>query len=1314
MMPEGRATQPKLPPVPSRTAVSRQDHTPAVDSAMPRAPPRPAVGSPGKKKKPPPPLAPAILAASHRRRGTPPRESLRTPSYTSSLDQRFETTPPAAAPHAQPVDTNFDVHFVEPLGMTLGMKLVEVQERNKAQPDLAVQSISTAAQAQHPELRTGLVLSAVEGQSTAEMTSAQVKTMLQERRPVTITFTDKTVASTEASPLGARSSDLNRELKREGAAEWRDSPGEHVGSSKRPTSAPTTRKQLPPVPSRGEVDSLRAELARSLGQDGSAIGVTQDRAATASETSVGEQPSAAALGARGRRSAEVETGTFQRTGNMWSKAGQLTKQAKQTAQSEEATKSAALGLDAHRQGLMNRAGSNLTGVVRHRQKRWDDAAKLYASKVIADVDRFGDAAFLAAMRERPDGRVRQGAANLLNIIEAKTGLDLDGDGDIGMRGEGEVEADIRNSRSVRQFDLGGLDDHVLNVVYDKESGQYRYRCLVKAFMLAQAGQQLMASGEQFWGEAEFRFMCCIAEFCEEAGYDMEYPQSTDSRDITRQMDRKLYFGPSGGRGNHDYGLLNVGRLAFEVEEVYAAYASLAYIRFVRASHCLKRMTRLGSTTCEEDVPESVKEEWRKVDVQCRDHLQAASRFLSAWLSFIEELESWLGRHQDSLRGVSKEDRAVAKARGEKLVESARQMPDKAIILLGSKLLLMVLFPGYQRSLAAHEKHAPPSIQHISGGHWFPEKQREGILQRARSTTDFKREQAHGHCLCSICLATRLYDLGKDWLDLSQHTTNAGQCWTVKRLLRATAEQEEHHTRAVLIERIVSEYSAIVTPFLTDRGSTKQPIAAKKQVATEQELAMRKELYQIASPWRGEETIQQLRDRAEQAGVNMEAVEVAVEETRLHAEMADLNHHLADLTPDLLCVTTVGGWKGFQNGSSAKKLFTLGVIIWPLILYYADVINDIFVIKYLLDEKEFLMAIMSGLIILMSVVFGCLIDKTATEHNQKDIEPENDSRMYAELLPLVSPPLWQRCVMNVTFTRMLYENYWAYRAWQAGRIPRAAYDQVRSVEGLFESTPQAILQAYLVLRAYYRGNLDNISPNVLIGLFLSFANTAGTLAMMGQHAQLKWRACFFLFCWLQMVLRVMSLCGAFLLVSEYCGQQDVEVTSDLEEGPPEFCSDETPFHQYWFFCLYLFISMMGCVVLHVIHMQGHSGGSIFACLKHAHPEGTNVCQMILDLTILNSANTYAYVLGILNIIVPVDSSPFSILKNADPRPPRLGFFAFRMVEIAGMCLWFEINLRPDLDYKFDYDAAFWILFVHCYWCIRFVAKLDKTLVCWKRG
>ena len=27
----------------------------------------------------------------------------------------------------------------------------------------------------------------------------------------------------------------------------------------------------------------------------------------------------------------------------------------------------------------------------------------------------------------------------------------------------------------------------------------------------------------------------------------------------------------------------------------------------------------------------------------------------------------------------------------------------------------------------------------------------------------------------------------------------------------------------------------------------------------------------------------------------------------------------------------------------------------------------------------------------------------------------------------------------------------------------------------------------------------------------------------------------------------------------------------------------------------------------------------------------------------------------------------------------------------MCLWFEINLRPDLDYKFDYDAAFWILF-----------------------
>ena len=68
-------------------------------------------------------------------------------------------------------------------------------------------------------------------------------------------------------------------------------------------------------------------------------------------------------------------------------------------------------------------------------------------------------------------------------------------------------------------------------------------------------------------------------------------------------------------------------------------------------------------------------------------------------------------------------------------------------------------------------------------------------------------------------------------------------------------------------------------------------------------------------------------------------------------------------------------------------------------------------------------------------------------------------------------MWVRCILNVTFLRMMDEVYWAILAWSHGRIPAAAFDQVRSVEGLLEAIPQSLIVAYDLVKKYYLADLN---------------------------------------------------------------------------------------------------------------------------------------------------------------------------------------------------------------------------------------------------
>ena len=62
-----------------------------------------------------------------------------------------------------------------------------------------------------------------------------------------------------------------------------------------------------------------------------------------------------------------------------------------------------------------------------------------------------------------------------------------------------------------------------------------------------------------------------------------------------------------------------------------------------------------------------------------------------------------------------------------------------------------------------------------------------------------------------------------------------------------------------------------------------------------------------------------------------------------------------------------------------------------------------------------------------------------------------------------------------------------------------------------------------------------------------------------------------------------------------------------------------------------------------------------------------------LTICNKKIVSAWALGILNMLVAIDAPPFTMLQSMEPRPPRLPFFVFRLLEICTVGVFFSMNI-----------------------------------------
>ena len=72
----------------------------------------------------------------------------------------------------------FDTTFVEPVGTPLGIRFMEYESRLGPQHYLMIDSLSEIARLTHPELRTGMILTRINGVSAARVASTPCRVWL--------------------------------------------------------------------------------------------------------------------------------------------------------------------------------------------------------------------------------------------------------------------------------------------------------------------------------------------------------------------------------------------------------------------------------------------------------------------------------------------------------------------------------------------------------------------------------------------------------------------------------------------------------------------------------------------------------------------------------------------------------------------------------------------------------------------------------------------------------------------------------------------------------------------------------------------------------------------------------------------------------------------------------------------------------------------------------------------------------------------------------------------------------------------------------
>ena len=204
----------------------------------------------------------------------------------------------------------------------------------------------------------------------------------------------------------------------------------------------------------------------------------------------------------------------------------------------------------------------------------------------------------------------------------------------------------------------------------------------------------------------------------------------------------------------------------------------------------------------------------------------------------------------------------------------------------------------------------------------------------------------------------------------------------------------------------------------------------------------------------------------------------------------------------------------------KWKFTPVIVIAGCLLNYVDLFLDLRValsfqnrdfppINYYVEGKVIewpgLMWISFG-IMAYSVVATCIIDYLM----------EKDGSKWSRIL--------FHFLLNLTFTRMLYESIIALTNWKNRRWPQAGLAEIKAAEGLTESLPQIMLQMYVITYDWSVGLPANggVFQSICVGLF----SITLSLGMLPEKVKTPWRAAFIMLLLVQIALRVLCLCLFF--------------------------------------------------------------------------------------------------------------------------------------------------------------------------------------------
>ena len=288
-----------------------------------------------------------------------------------------------------------------------------------------------------------------------------------------------------------------------------------------------------------------------------------------------------------------------------------------------------------------------------------------------------------------------------------------------------------------------------------------------------------------------------------------------------------------------------------------------------------------------------------------------------------------------------------------------------------------------------------------------------------------------------------------------------------------------------------------------------------------------------------------------------------------------------------------------------RLVAYGAVGYQLFNYYADIVSDIAVLRTLASTGRRVFLFMSLLFMVGSVVIACVFDALPFLHSRRQTKAA-----------VPWGKLGWLALQNVTFTRMFFETHNALHFMRRNYLPPPSFDAAKMAEGLFETVPQSFLQTYLAVELLFAR--EPIPGSIALSVPISFLTLGVTITTLGdvKERNVLWSAIFFLYVVAHAAMRTLTFCGVFAYVLADTG-------GFADAGK---------------------LARMGTNFSIVL-------GSYSMC----------VASMFFSGHSLKSANTYCFAL--VKLLIPVDVDRFETLKNAEPRPPHVGFLLWRITEVV---------------------------------------------------